>query len=271
MSESVLSVSELSVDLGGSEIISSVSLTAETGELVGLVGPNGAGKTTLLGAIQGLITPTAGSVTVDGEPVSSLSARQRGRRIASVPQETGLSFSFPVEQAVAMGRNPHIGRFGTAGEADHQAVQAALEKTNLSTFVDRPVTELSGGERQRVLLARAFAQDAPLLLLDEPTANLDINHAINTLDLVRSVVDEGKTAIAAIHDLDLAARYCDRLVLLVDGELLAVGTPESVLTPERLEIAFDVETVISSDPTTDSPRVTALSSTDHDDGEAPSG
>ena len=265
MSRPVLAVDELSVDLGDSEILSTVSLTADAGELVGLVGPNGAGKTTLLRAIQGIVQPTQGSVTVDGQAVGDLSARARGRHIASVPQETGLSFSFPVEQAVAMGRNPHIGRFGTADETDHEKIQAALEKTALTGFVDRPVTELSGGERQRVLLARAFAQDAPLLLLDEPTANLDINHAINTLDLVRSVVDDGTAAVAAIHDLDLAARYCDRLVLLVDGGVLAAGPPESVLTREQLETAFGVETVISSDPATDSPRVTALSTTDHTD------
>ncbi len=262
MSEPVLAVDELSVDLGATEILSAVSLTAEAGELVGLVGPNGAGKTTLLRAIQGLIQPIQGTVTVDGQAVGDLSARARGRRVASVPQETGLSFSFPVEQAVAMGRNPHIGRFGTADETDRRTVQAALDKTNLTAFVDRPVTELSGGERQRVLLARAFAQDAPLLLLDEPTANLDINHAINTLDLVRSVVDDGTAAVAAIHDLDLAARYCDRLVLLADGAVLAAGPPESVLTRERLKTAFGVETVISSDPATDSPRVTALSTTE---------
>jgi len=264
MSDPVLAVDDLSVDLGGTEILSGVSLSADSGELVGLVGPNGAGKTTLLRAIQGVVRLTSGSVTVEGQPVGSLAARERGRRIASVPQETGLSFSFTVEQAVAMGRNPHIGRFGTADEADRTHVQRAIEQTNLAGFVDRPVTELSGGERQRVLLARAFAQNTPLLLLDEPTANLDINHAIATLDLVRGVVDDSKAAVAAIHDLNLAARYCDRLVLLADGELRAAGSPESVLTSERLEDAFGIETVVSADETTGSPRVTALSKTDRE-------
>jgi iron complex transport system ATP-binding protein len=158
-----------------------------------------------------------------------------------------------------MGRNPHIGRFGTADGEDRAAVQDALDDTSLSAFADRPVTDLSGGERQRVLLARAFAQDTPLLLLDEPTANLDINHAINTLDLVRSVVDEGRAAVAAIHDLNLAARYCDRLVLLAGGSVLKAGAPDSVLTTETLEAAFDARAVVSNDPTTHSPRVTALS------------
>ena len=264
MSADTLVVQELSVALGGTEIISDISVSVESGELLGIVGPNGAGKTTLIRAIQCTLPATQGSVTVEGQPVERLSARERGRLIASVPQETRLSFSFTVEHAVAMGRNPHIGRFGTADETDHQAVQRALEQTQLTEFADRQVTELSGGERQRVLLARAFAQDAPLLLLDEPTANLDINHAINTLDLVRTVVDEGTAAVAAIHDLDLAARYCDRLLLIADGELLAVGSPESVLTSHRLKAAFDVETVVSEDAATNSPHVTALSSSDSD-------
>ena len=259
MSEPVLAVDDLSVDLGGSEILSGVSLTADTGDLVGLVGPNGAGKTTLLRAIQGAVQPTAGTVTVDSHTTTSLSARETGRLVATVPQETRLSFSFSVEDAVAMGRNPHIGRFGTADADDRRAVREALVDTDLTDLADRPVTELSGGERQRVLLARAFAQDTPLLLLDEPTSNLDINHAVNTLDLVRSVVDEGTTAVAAIHDLNLAARYCDRLVLLADGSVVEAGAPDTVLTSETLEAAFDARTVVSHDPATDAPRVTALS------------
>jgi len=165
-----------------------------------------------------------------------------------------------------MGRNPHIGRFGTADERDRKRVSDALEHTDLLAFTDRPVTALSGGERQRVLLARALAQETPLLLLDEPTASLDINHAIKTLDLVRSVVDDGTTAVAAIHDLNLAARYCDRLVLLTGGEILASGSPESVLTQETLKQAFDARTVVSEDPTTESPRITALSEQQREDG-----
>ena len=265
MSDPVLSVDELSVDLGRTEIISNVSLTAAAGELVGLVGPNGAGKTTFLRAIQGGLQPTTGTVTVDGHDIAELSARETGRLVATVPQETRLSFSFSVEDAVAMGRNPHIGRFGTADAADRRAVREALADTDLTDLADRPVTELSGGERQRVLLARAFAQATPLLLLDEPTANLDINHAINTLDLVGSVVDEGTAAVAAIHDLNLAARYCDRLALLADGSVVDAGPPEAVLTSEALEAAFDARAVVATDPTTDSPRVTALSDRERTD------
>ena len=266
MSDPVLAVEDLSVDLGSNDILDGVSLTADTGDLVGLVGPNGAGKTTLLRAIQGTVGSTAGSITVDGHDIRSLSAREAGRLVATVPQETRLSFSFSVEDAVAMGRNPHIGRFGTANADDRRAVREALADTDLTELADRPVTELSGGERQRVLLARAFAQATPLLLLDEPTSNLDINHAVNTLDLVRSVVDEPRTAVAAIHDLNLAARYCDRLVLLAEGSVVEAGGPEAVLTSETLEAAFDARTVVANDPTTDSPRVTALSDREWADG-----
>ena len=258
-SSPTLAVENISVELGGREVLSEVSLTADRGELVGLVGPNGAGKTTLLDSVRGGSQPSGGTITVEGHSVAALSARETARLVATVPQETQLSFTFSVQEAVAMGRNPHISRFGTADETDRKRVAEAIAHTELSEFIDRPVTDLSGGERQRVLLARALAQETPLLLLDEPTANLDINHAVTTLDLVRSVVDDGTAAVAAIHDLNLAARYCDRLVVLASGEVVAAGTPESVLTEEILEAAFDARAVVTTDPATDAPRVTALS------------
>jgi len=258
VSDAPLVVDDVSVTLDGRAVLSGISLTAERGELVGLIGPNGAGKTTLLRAVRGSITPTTGAVTVTGQSVSSLSAREIGRRVATVPQETELSFGFSVEQAVAMGRHAHIGRFSTPDETDREAITDALARTDLASLADRPVTDLSGGERQRVLLARALAQATPVLLLDEPTAGLDINHAIKTLETVRSVVDDGTAAVAAIHDLNLAARYCDRLILLADGEVVAAGNPETVLTSETLDDAFDATAVVSHDEVTDTPRVTAL-------------
>ncbi|RJX48853.1 ABC transporter ATP-binding protein [Halonotius pteroides] len=258
MSDSPLVVDDVSVTLGGREVLSGVSLTAERGELVGLIGPNGAGKTTLLRAIRGGVPTAAGAVTVTGQSVSSLSAREIGQRVATVPQETELSFGFSVKQAVAMGRHAHIGRFGTPDETDQAAIADALARTSLESLADRPVTDLSGGERQRVLLARALAQATPVLLLDEPTASLDINHAIRTLETVRAVADDGTAAVAAIHDLDLAARYCDRLVLLAEGDVVAAGDPDTVLTSETLADAFDATAVVSHDEVTDTPRVTAL-------------
>ncbi|WP_154018222.1 ATP-binding cassette domain-containing protein [Halolamina sediminis] len=254
----VLSIADLSVTLGETDVLAGVSLDVERGELVGLVGPNGAGKTTLLRAARGSLSPDSGRVRVAGEAVDGLSAKAVGRRVATVPQDTSISFSFDVREIVEMGRTPHVPRFGSMDEADHAAVERAMERTEIAEFADRPVTDVSGGERSRVLLARALAQDTPLLLLDEPTASLDPNHRLRTFETVSALVDEGKAAIAAIHDLDTAARYCDRIVVVADGGIVADGAPESVLTGSTIGDAFDVDAVVTTDPVTQRPRVTAL-------------
>ena len=254
----VLSVSDLSVDLGDTDVLDGVDLTVERGELVGLVGPNGAGKTTLLRAARGTLTPDAGDVLVDGDPVADLSAKAVGRRVATVPQDTSVAFAFTVRELVEMGRTPYVPRFGAMDEADHDAVQRAMERTEVVEFADRAVTEISGGERSRVLLARALAQETPLLLLDEPTASLDPNHRLRTFETVSALVREGRSAVAAIHDLDTAARYCDRIVVVAGGGIIADGPPESVLTTPTLRRAFDVDAVVTDDPITERPRVTVL-------------
>ncbi len=253
-----LRVDGVRVELGGRTVLSDVSATADRGSFVGLVGPNGAGKTTLLRVVNGSLSPARGSVTVAGERIHDLSSRAASRLVATVPQNTGLSFDFSVRQTVEMGRTPHVPRFGRWGEDDRRAVEEAMARTAVTDLADRPVTAVSGGERQRVLIARALAQDTPLLLLDEPTASLDINHQVRTLELVRALVDEGKTAVAAIHDLNLAAHYCDELVLLDDGAVLADGPPAAVLTESALERAFDTEAAVSRHPVTGSVYVTAL-------------
>ncbi|MBV0924979.1 heme ABC transporter ATP-binding protein [Halomicroarcula limicola] len=258
----MIDASGLSVELGGQRILSGVDLAVDCGSLVGLVGPNGAGKTTVLRTLRATLTPDEGAVRVAGERLADLSARAVSQLVASTPQTTTLSFEFTVEQAVEMGRTPHLGRFDRADEADREAVQAAMERAEVARFADRAVTSLSGGERQRVLLARALAQATPVLLLDEPTANLDINHAVRTLELASSLVAEGKTAVAAIHDLNLAARYCDELVLLADGEVRAAGAPRDVLTTETLGDAFDAETLVTGQPGFDAPLVTPLADRD---------
>ena len=260
----VLSIDDLSVTLGATDVLDGVSLDVEQGELVGLVGPNGAGKTTLLRAARGTLTPDSGEARIAGDPVGELSAKATGRRVATVPQDTSVSFPFSVSEMVEMGRTPHVSRFGVMDEDDQAAVERAMERTEVAEFADRPVTEISGGERSRVLLARALAQDAPLLLLDEPTASLDPNHRLRTFETVSGLVDEGRAAVAAIHDLDTAARYCDRIVVVSDGGVLADGAPESVFTGSTIGDAFDVDAVVTADPVTDRPRVTALP--DHSPG-----
>ncbi|WP_245180697.1 heme ABC transporter ATP-binding protein [Haloarcula amylovorans] len=258
----MLEVSGLSVELGGQQILSGVDFAVDRGSLVGLVGPNGAGKTTVLRTLRATLTPDEGRVRVAGKRLDGLSAREVSQLVASTPQTTTLSFEFTVEQAVEMGRTPHLGRFDRVDETDREAVQAAMERTDVAQFADRAITSLSGGERQRVLLARALAQATPVLLLDEPTASLDINHAVRTLELASSLVAEGKTAVAAIHDLNLAARYCDELVLLADGAVRAAGTPRKVLTTETLGDAFDAETLVTRQPGFDAPLVTPLADRD---------
>lgn len=247
------------VALGGTTVLGGVDLDVEEGEFLALVGPNGAGKTTLLRTANGVVSPDAGVVRLDGKPTAALSAREIGRTVATVPQGTEIAFEFDVREVVAMGRTPHRGRFETATETDRAAVETALERTDTAQFADRPIGELSGGQRQRVVLARALAQETSMLVLDEPTANLDINHQVRTLDIVTDLVAAGKTVVAAIHDLELAARFCDRMALLSGGEILAEGPPEAVLSRGRIEAAFSIRTAVSPNPFTGTPAVTPLS------------
>ncbi|MFB6170109.1 MAG: ATP-binding cassette domain-containing protein [Haloarculaceae archaeon] len=259
----MIDVEDLAVSRGETTVFEDVSLSVDTGEFLALVGPNGAGKTTLLQTMTGVLAPDDGRVLVtdDGtrRDVHALSSAAASRLLASVPQGTELAFDFDVRDVVAMGRTPHRSRFERATMDDREAVDRALERTETAHLADRPVGAVSGGERQRVLLARALAQATPGLLLDEPTASLDIHHQIHTLDLVADLVAEGKTAVAAIHDLDLAARYCDRLALLADGGLEAVGPPETVLRREVLESAFGARATVTTSPVTGTPTVTAHS------------
>ena len=255
-----IDVDDVSVTLGGVSVLESVSTTVDEGTLVGLVGPNGAGKTTLLRTINGVLTPDRGSICVAGKGVAGLDSRAVSRLVATVPQSTASTFEFPVRRIVEMGRTPHLGRFGTRTADDRAAVEKAIHRAAVEHLADRPVTAVSGGERQRVFLARALAQDTPVLLLDEPTSDLDVNHQVRTLDLVADLVGEGRTVVAAIHDLDLAARYCDELRLLHDGRIRAAGPPESVLTDATVEAAFGAQATVTTHPVTGTATVTAFGS-----------
>jgi iron complex transport system ATP-binding protein len=267
----VLAVSDLAVSLGGTEILSGVDLAVDAGELVGLVGPNGAGKTTLLRAVRGTLGPDSGTVSVVGHSMHDIGSKAASRLVATVPQDTSLAFEFSVRETVEMGRTPHLPRFGGMGEDDHDTVERAMDRADVTAFADRPVTDVSGGERSRVLLARALAQATPLLLLDEPTASLDLNHQRRTFDTVADLTASGRAAVAAIHDLNLAARYCDRLVVVAGGGVLAKGPPEEVLDNGTLRSAFDADAVVTQNPVTERPRVTALPGNVRDEPDSPSG
>ncbi|MFD1645224.1 ATP-binding cassette domain-containing protein [Haloarchaeobius litoreus] len=254
----MIDIDSVSVSFGDATVLDDVSLAVEPGTFLGLVGPNGAGKTTLLRTVSGALEPDAGTVSLDGDRLDGLGSKAASRRVAVVPQDTTVSFGFTARDVVAMGRTPHRGRFEPSSREDSRAVDEAFARVGAEHLADRRIDELSGGERQTVTIARALAQETPILLLDEPTASLDINHQVETLELVAALVADGKTVVAAIHDLSLAARYCDELALLADGDIVATGLPESVLTRERLAESFDARTVLRRDPVTESLGVTTL-------------
>ena len=236
-------------------LLNDVCLEAERGRLVGLIGPNGAGKTTLLRAMSGILRTTEGAIRLDGADLASLSSQEVAAAVALVPQIAPYTHGFTSMELVMMGRYPHLGRFQVEGREDGRIAERAMRLTETERYADRTLDTLSGGERQRVFVARALAQQPRFLLLDEPTSNLDVLHQLQAMELVRSLVNDGLTAVAAIHDLNLAARYCDRLALMKSGRIIAEGAPEEVLSPETLEAAFGVRAAVYRDPVTGAPAV----------------
>ncbi|MDR7276515.1 ABC transporter ATP-binding protein [Catenuloplanes atrovinosus] len=222
---------------GANPVIDGVSVTARPGRVLGLIGPNGSGKTTLLRLLYGALRAPAGTVTVDGDPLAGLGAREAARRLAVVVQETGGETALTVGELVLLGRGPHLGTFQRTGRADREIAVACLDRVGAAHLGARPFAGLSGGERQRVLIARALAQQATHLLLDEPTNHLDIRYQHEILRLVRSL---RTCAVVVLHDLNLAARYCDDLVLLGDGGVVAAGTVDEVLDPAVLEPVYGI-------------------------------
>ena len=232
----------VSITLGRRRVVEAVGADL-AGGVIGLIGPNGAGKSTLVRAVAGLI-PTEGAILIDGVPIAAMALRERARRIAYLPQGQAVHWPLTVERLVALGRLPHLAPFARAGAADAEAIERALERTELLGLRDRPVDELSGGERARVLLARALAVEAPLLLADEPLAALDPAHQIEVMALLRAEAARGATVIAVLHDLTLAARWCDRLLLIDEGRLVADGKPAEILTAERIGSVYGVSAFI---------------------------
>ena len=239
---------EFSVD--AARLLDGVDLTADRGQFVGLIGPNGAGKSTLLRAVANVLQTREGAVSLFGEELRSMPSRRVAELLALVPQIAPFSQGFTAFELVMMGRYPHLGRFQVEGSHDERITAESMRRTETEAFAARTLETLSGGERQRVFLARALAQQPQILLLDEPTSNLDILHQLKMLELVRELVDDGLTAIAAIHDLNLAARFCDRLVLLSGGRVIAEGEPADVLTPETIERGFGVRSETYREPVT---------------------
>ena len=241
--------------------VADVSLTLKTGEITGIIGPNGAGKSTLLRALNGQLRPSSGTILVNGEPLERLNRRSISRHIAVVAQEAELRFPVTVLEFVLGGRFAWATNagWGWETERDLEVAQAVLHETELTELSGRLMNELSGGERQRALMARALATEAPILLLDEPTANLDLSHQATLLALVRNRCDRQRaSALVVTHDINLAAQFADNILLMKDGKTVHAGTPEEVLKPQILQEVFNVRVLVDAHPITGGRRVTPV-------------
>ena len=237
----LLAVEGLRVALGGRPVVDGIDLDVAAGEMVGLIGPNGAGKTTLVRAAAGLLAPEAGGVAVAGRPIGEHPRRALARLLAYLPQGAECHWPVTVARVVALGRLPHLGPWRRPSPGDDAAIGRALAAAEVAHLAGRRVDALSAGERTRVMLARALATEPRLLLADEPVAALDPYHQLHVMELLRRRAGEGAGVLVVLHDLALAARFCDRLVLMRAGRRLAEGPPEAVLTEERLAEAYAVE------------------------------
>ncbi|MDV2994840.1 MAG: Ferric enterobactin transport ATP-binding protein FepC [Chroococcidiopsis sp. SAG 2025] len=242
-----LQVKQASWGIDGNQIVRNITLEVASGEFVGLIGPNGSGKSSLLRCIYRVLTPDAGLITLNGDDIWQLGSRQMAQRTSVVLQETPSEFDFTVEEMVLMGRAPHQRLFDRETEADRQIVREAIAKVGLESLAGRNFLSLSGGEKQRVMVARAIAQQAKFLVLDEPTNHLDIRYQLEILELVKRL---GVTVIAALHDLNLAAAYCDRLYVLSAGEVVASGTPQQVLHSKLIRQVYGVNSEVQVHPRT---------------------
>lgn len=230
--------------LGGTEILHGIDFTAGDRSLIGVIGPNGSGKSTLLKCIYRVLKPSAGAVFVDGQPLSEYRVRDSAKKIAVLAQHNFYNFEFTVQDVVLMGRAPHKRALERDSAADFKIVHEAMERVGVAPLRDRLFSTLSGGEQQRVLLARALAQQTPCLILDEPTNHLDIKYQLELLDLVRSL---DRTVIAAIHDLNIAAMYCDTIFVMQSGHIVAAGAPRDVLTRSLIRSVYEVDADVFTD------------------------
>lgn len=228
------------IEIDAHWLVKDCSLTLSSGQLTALIGPNGAGKTTLLRLLAGLWQPTVGKVTLNKRDLPQFHRRELAQNLAFVPQNTSIDFAFTVKDIVMMGRNPHLGHFQHETDYDYYCVEQAMKKTDVAALANRLVTELSGGERQRVVIARSLATEANIILLDEPTASLDISHALEVLDLLKELSKNGHTVAFSMHDINHAVRYANQIVLVDKGSIFDQGLPTKVLTDKAIGEVFGV-------------------------------
>ncbi|MFL1542632.1 Fe(3+) dicitrate ABC transporter ATP-binding protein FecE [Pseudomonas sp. ERGC3:05] len=250
---SILQAQQLDIGYGATRIVQGLSFAPPAGRVTALIGPNGCGKSTLLKAFARILKPTQGALTLDGQPYASLSARQLARQIAFLPQVLPVPEGVSVRQLVAYGRSPHNSLWGRLSGNDQSHVTQAMQRLELDSLADRALADLSGGQRQRAWLAMVLAQNAPVVLLDEPTTYLDISHQVELLDLMGELAAEGKTVITVLHDINQACRYADHLAVMQGGKLVADGAPAQVISAELMRQVFDVHVQVMQEPLAGTP------------------
>ncbi|MBX8514511.1 Fe(3+) dicitrate ABC transporter ATP-binding protein FecE [Pseudomonas cichorii] len=250
---SILQAQQLDIGYGDTRIVQALSFSPPPGKVTALIGPNGCGKSTLLKAFARILTPQSGTLSLDGQAYAQLSPRELARKIAFLPQVLPIPEGVSVRQLVAYGRSPHNSLWGRLSGADRSSVDQALQRMELEALAERPLSDLSGGQRQRAWLAMVLAQDAAIVLLDEPTTYLDISHQVELLDLMRQLSAEGKTVITVLHDINQACRYADHLAVMQAGRLVASGAPDEVLDAELVSQVFDVQVQIMREPVAGTP------------------
>ncbi|WP_340616862.1 Fe(3+) dicitrate ABC transporter ATP-binding protein FecE [Xenorhabdus entomophaga] len=248
-----LHIDNLTIGYGNRPVLDALSLVLPPGKITALLGPNGCGKSTLLKCISRQLATKPGTILLNNQPITTFSSRQLSRCIALLPQHHLTPEGITVRELVSYGRSPWLSLWGRLSVEDKMRVEVAMEKTHMVHMAQSRLTDLSGGQRQRAFLAMVLAQDTPVVLLDEPTTYLDINHQVELMRLMGELKTQGKTVVAVLHDLNQASRWCDHLVVLADGKVMAQGTPEVVLQPELLRTVFSVEAEIHPEPVSGRP------------------
>ena len=252
-----LNINNIDFSYHSSKVLNEVTFKAESKEFIGIMGPNGSGKTTLLKCISNVLNPQVGTILLDGRDIHKLSRKEVAKNIGVVPQSSNIDFTFTVSELVLMGRNPHTERFQNETELDFKIAENAMKLTRTQHLSNRTFEELSGGERQRVIIARALAQEPKILLLDEATVHLDISSKFEILNLIKGISKEKNIVVIAVfHDLNLAAQYSNKLILLDKGKIVSIGSPDEVLTPENIQKTYHIDAIVKRHPLTNTPYVT---------------
>lgn len=253
MAMTLLTVKKLNHVYGGFQALEDVTFNLEEGDFLGLLGPNGSGKTTLIHCLCGLMNPTSGTVNLDGAKLELMDRKEIARKVSLVPQSNMIPFDFSVQEIIMMGRNPYLGRYGLEGKNDREIVHSVIKEIGIDHLAQRSARTLSGGELQKVILARALAQSTRLMLLDEPTVHLDVKNQIEIMELLKRFNEErGITILTVLHDLNLAAQYCKRLILMKQGRIIDIGSPREVLNTSNIREAYNIEVIVKEHPFTSS-------------------